>query len=400
MSMSVRRLRLLLLCGWLATVFNLAGCGKPHVPPEQGKLTIPVAHPVERPVTFTIDFTGRLDAVNSVDIRPRVTGYLVKMPFKEGDMVKKGDLLFEVDPRTYQAQLDRSKSDVVFSEAKLKLAIADYKRAKAIAKTPGAISKQEVDKYLAAEEEAEAAVLAQKAAMEVYRLNRDFCEVTSPIDGQVSRYYFTLGNLVNQDQTTLTTVVSVDPIYCYFDVDERTLERIRNAINKGDLELLKPSSEEIPVRMELVGESNYPHKGYINFVNNKVDPLTGTITVRAVFPNPKPEKGVRLMSPGLFARVQLPLGKPRKALLVPQKAIATDQGIKQLFIVDADNKVQSRRVRVGQQEQDGLQVIEEGITKDDWVVIAGIQMVRPNMEVIPVKMDSPLPATTVAGKDQ
>ena len=174
------------------------------------------------------------------------------------------------------------------------MAQANNALAKETARTPGAISVQDVNKYEAAEEEAMAEVDAATANVEVNRLNREFCEVISPIDGQVSRYYFTLGNLVNQDQTLLTTVVSLDPIYAYFDVDERTLLRIRNAINDGKL---KPKEAgEIPVLMGLQGETGYPHDGFVNFINNKVDPYTGTITLRGVFANPLPVNGVRLLS--------------------------------------------------------------------------------------------------------
>ncbi len=251
-------------------------------------MVVAVSQPVQREVTDYIDYTGRTDAVNSVDIRPRVTGYLVKMPFKEGSDVKKNDLLFEVDPRPYQAQYDQAAGQVELAKAQLKLAKADYQRALVVAKTPGAISQQDLDKYLASQEEAEASVDARVANMEQYKLNLDFCQVTSPIDGQVSRYYLTLGNLANQDQTLLTTVVSLDPMYAYFDLDERTLLKVRDAINTG--KLVPHRGTEFPVLMGLQSEQGYPHDGMINFVNNRVDPFTGTITMRGTFPNPKPKR--------------------------------------------------------------------------------------------------------------
>ncbi len=375
----------------LACAVLLTGCHHPPQPPAPEPLTVDVSQPVERAVTDYVDFTGRTDAVFSTDIRARVTGYLVKMPFKEGDEVKKDDLLFQIDPRPYQAQFDRAAADVVLQEAKLKLAKADNVRAKNIYKmNPGAISLQDLDKYQAAEDEAKAAVDASKANLETYKLNLEFCKVTSPIDGMVSRYYFTLGNLANQDQTVLTTVVSVDPVYAYFDMDERTLLSIKNLLNEKKLSL-GPDRSNIPVLLGLQGEKGYPHKGTINFVNNKVDPLTGTITVRGTFPNPKGPGGARLLQGGMFARIRLPLGKPRPALLVADRALVTDQGLKNVFVVDAENKVQYRRVTPGPLQEDGLRVIEEGLKAGEWVAVSGLQMIRPKMVVHP----SPIPMPTI-----
>lgn len=366
------------------------GCGARQAPPsDAGPPVVNVSRPVERKVVDYIDYTGRTDAVYSVDIRPRVTGYLTKMPFTEGSDVKKDELLFEVDPRPYQAQLDQAIGELELAKARLKVAKANNDLAKETGKTPGAISVQDVNRYQAAEEEALADVDAAQAHVEVNRLNREFCEVTSPIDGQVSRYYFTLGNLVNQDQTLLTTVVSLDPIYAYFDVDERTLLRIRTAINTGRMKLRQPG--EIPVLMGVQGETGYPHEGFVNFINNKVDPYTGTITLRGKFDNPKPEKGLRVLSPGLFVRVRIPLGEPHDALLVTDRAVGTDQGLKYLYVVDAQNKVQYRRVTLGPLEDDGLRVISEGLEPNDLVAISGLQQIRPRMEVKPAEVPMPIP---------
>ena len=196
---------------------------------------IPVSQPVQRVVTDYVDFTGRTNAIESVDVRARVSGYLVQMPFKEGAEVKAGDLLFEVDPRPYKAQLDQAEGQVNLYKAQLALAKANYARDQEVAKTPGAVSIQQLDQDKAAVDEADAAVKAFEASLEVYKLNLGFTKVTSPIDGQVSRYYLTLGNLVVQDQTLLTTVVSLDPMYVYFDVDEGTVMRVRKAINEGKI---------------------------------------------------------------------------------------------------------------------------------------------------------------------
>ncbi len=351
---------------------------------------VTVSQPIRRPITDYIDYTGRTEAVNAVDIRARVTGYLVKMPFKEGDELKKDDLLFEIDPRPYQAQLDQAEANVKLTQAQLKLAKANNARAQVIAKTPGAISKQDLDQYQAAEEEAAAQVTASKASLESFQLNRDFCEVTSPIDGKVSRYYYTLGNLISQDATLLTTIVSLDPIYAYFDIDERTVLRVRNRINAGTLRAVR-NPEEIKVLMGVQGEPGFPHEGHVNFINNTVDPFTGTITLRAVFDNPKPDVGVRVLSPGMFVRVRIPLGEPHEALLVNDRAVGTDQGLKYLYVVGSDKKVEYRRVTLGPLQDDGLRAIDDGLKADEWVVVSGLQQVRPRMEVSPEEMPMPIP---------
>jgi len=372
------------------TLLALGGCGAPSTASvEPTAPIVAVSLPVQRDVTDYIDYTGRTDAVNSVDIRPRVTGYLVEMPFKEGSDVKKDELLFEVDPRPYQAQYDQAASQVELARAQLKLAKADYQRSLVVAKTPGAISQQDLDKYLAAQEEAAASVDARVASMEQYKLNLDFCRVISPIDGHISRYYLTLGNLVNQDQTLLTTVVSVDPMYAYFDLDERTLLKIRDAINDG--KLVRHQGKDFPVLMGLQSEQGYPHDGMINFVNNRVDPFTGTITLRGVFANPLPPAGVRLLSPGMFVRIRIPLGAPHPALLVTDRAIGTDQSRKFVYIVDAENKIRYQQVTLGALQEDGLRVIEEGLTKDDWVVVSGLQQVQSKMLVSPEREPMPIP---------
>jgi multidrug efflux system membrane fusion protein len=406
-----------------------AGCqrGQPQMgTPEMP--VVPVAQPVPRMVTSYVDFTGRTDAVESVNIVARITGYLVRIPFKEGSEVKAGDLLFEIDPRPYQAQFDQAQSQVALSQAQLDLAESTLARYKSLKKqTPGAVSDQAIDQYQATVIEARARVTATQKSLEIYKLNKEFTRVSSPIDGQVSRTYLTLGNLVNQDQTLLTTVVSVDPIYAYFDMDERTLLQIRRAINEGKImararrneinresavggfiaaqafpltgagaapcwppvlaalaiAALGPAAAEAesPVLMGLQGEDGYPHRGNINFANNQVNPGTGSISVRGLFTNAKPENGVRLLSPGMFVRIRLPLGKPHSALLVIDRAVQSNQGLKSVFVIDAQNKVQSRRVTTGALQEDGLRVITDGLKADDWVAVGAVQQIRPEMEV-------------------
>ena len=201
----------------------------------------------------------------------------------------------------------------------------------------------------------------------------------SPIDGQISRYYLTPGNLVNQDQTLLTTIVSLDPIYAYFDMDEPTLVRIREAINAGKIK--RYQKNKIPVLMGLPNENGYPHQGTMNFVNNQVNPTTGSISVRAIFDNPEPPAGTRLLSPGMFVRIRLPIGQPHRAQLVIDRAVSSDQGQKYVYVVDAEDKAQYRRVTTGALQPDGLRVIAEGLKPDDWVVVGALQQVRPRMVI-------------------
>ncbi len=348
---------------------------------------VPVSQPVKREVTDYVEFTGQTKAVFSNDIIPQVTGYLVQMPFKEGDEVKRGDLLFEVDPRPYKAQLDQAQGQVDLYKAQLKLASVNLARNRAIeSASPGSVSRQLFDQGQAVVDEARARVEAAERSMELYRLSYDFTRVVSPIDGQSSRYYKTLGNLVNQDQTLLTTVVSVDPMHVFFEIDEPTLLRYLKGINESKLQSPGDAITKMPVSMGLQGEDGFPHQGTINFVNNQSNLNTGTTLVRGIFPNPQPKVGHRLLSPGMFAKIRLPIGTPHQALLVRDRAIASDQGLKYVYVIDADSKVQSRRVTTGALQEDDLRVVEEGLKPDDWVVSGALLQVRPRMLIRPDKV--------------
>lgn len=380
--------RLLLLAALFCSL-AFVGCGKPPaLPAPDAAPAVTISKVVERTITDTVEFTGRIDAVNYVDIRARVTGYITQTPFKEGDSVKKDQLLFEIDRRPYKAKLDDVMSQLELQKAKYKLAKADNLRAKEVAKTPGAISQQDLDKYQAAEEEALAAVKAVEAGNEVHKLNLDFCQVTSPIDGRISRYYFTLGNLINQDNTLLTTVVSEDPIYVYFDTDERTILRVKRLVQEGKIPV-REDQTQITFQVALQDETDYTHTARVNFINNKLDPLTGTITVRGVLDNPLIANKSRLFMPGMFCRVRLPIGNPRNATLVADKAIGTDQGNKFVYVVGDDGKAVSRRVTLGALQPDGLRVIEEGLKPGEKVVVTGILMVRQGEPVTPTEIPMP-----------
>ncbi len=378
-----------LVCLASAVAVALSGCRhKPPVATDASPPTVTVSQPVQREVTDYADFVGRTEAPLSLDVRARVTGYLTKMPFIEGTTVKAGDLLCEIDDRPYQddldqaqASLEQAKAALVKAQGLLDIGLETQKA------NVGAISVQEIVLRRGGRDEAAAAVRSAQATLEKCQLDYDWCKITSPMDGRVSRYYITVGNLVNQDTTLLTTVVSEDPMYAYFDVDERTILRILRHLLPSEIDLMK--SKQVPVLMGLVDEEGFPHTGYIDFADNVVNAGTGTVMARGVFANPRTPSGRPLLKPGMFVRIRLPIGKPHQALLVSEKALGTDQGQKYVFVVDAQHLVQYRRVKVGAVQPDGLRVIEEGLQSDDWVLVSGLQLVRPRIAVTPQRASMP-----------
>jgi multidrug efflux system membrane fusion protein len=356
---------------WLSCALLVLACGPARTAEEPP--SVPVAQPVCREVTDYEAFTGRLEPVLSVEVRARVTGYLLETPFKEGGEVKKGDLLFAIDPRPYQAELDKAQALLAASEARLKRAEGDFQRAKALLNDK-AITPGELDKITAEREEAQAGIRVAKAVLDFAKLNLEFTRVTSPIDGCIGRRLLDPGNLVKADETVLAKIVSEDPMYVYFDLDERTLLRIRRA-NKMP-----------PVLLGLVGEEGYPHRGTIDFVNNQVNPTTGSISVRAVLPNPRP----RLLSPGMSVRVRLAVSEPHKVLLVTDRAVLTKLGlIKYVIVVNDKGVVEHRHVTNGALQEDGLRVIAEGLKADEWVAVGGPKGLWPGVTVRPNKVSMP-----------
>jgi membrane fusion protein, multidrug efflux system len=385
--------RALILCWLTPALICMSACTrKAAAPKEAPPQTVTVSKPVQREVTDYADFTGRTDAIINTEIRPRVTGYLTAMPFKEGSVVKKDQVLFEIDNRPYKAALDLAKASLEVAKASLVKAQADYDIGLNVQKqSAGAISQQELNKRLGARDEARGNVDRGKAELDNAQLNYNWCKVLSPADGQVGRYQFTLGNLVNQNQTVLTSVVSQDPMYVYFDVDENTmLDILRKLVLPSKVDVMNQKGG-VPVLMGLADETGFPHKGFVNFSNNIVNPSTGTITLRGEFENPGNETGKRLLRPGMFVRVRLPMGKPHPALLVSEQAIGTDQSNKYLLTVDDKNKVGYQRIQPGPLQDDGLRVVD-GIKADEWIIVNGLQLVRPGVEV---KIDpQPMPVTT------
>jgi multidrug efflux system membrane fusion protein len=370
---------------------------------------LPVSHPLERKVTDYVDFTGQTAAVQSVDVRPRVTGYILDMPFTEGEEVPAGKLLFRLDPEVFKDQLDQAENQVKLNAAALELARTTYERDRRVANTTqGGVSLQQLAEDRAAVQTADARLRASEASRNTFRLNLEYTEIRAPIDGQVGRYYLTKGNLVTAYQTVLTTIVSLDPMHVYFDLDEPTLLRIRKAINEGKL---RPTREgKTPVFMGLQGEEGspdkgegvegYPHKGFINFLNNQVNAGTGSIAMRGVFANPLPSHGERLLSPGMFVRVRLPIGEPHVAFVVIDRAIVSDQGLKYVYVLDSENKAQYRRIATGALEPDGMRVVTDGLKADDWVIVGGLQQVRPKMVIRADRTTMPTLARSNTAQDQ
>jgi multidrug efflux system membrane fusion protein len=375
--------RACLLAVLTGLVLVVAGCQRSasRVAPAEPPV-LPVSKPIQREVTNFVDFTGRTSAVAAVDIRPRVTGYLLqtKIPFKEGAEIKKGDLLFEIDPRPYEAQLKQAENQVNLYEAQLRLAQANYNRDRPLVRS-GAVTQRDLDQEKAQVDEAAARIKSAKAMLDIYKLNLDFTRVSAPLDGMISRAYLSAGNLVNQDQTLLTTIVTLDPMNVYFDMDEPTLLLFRKGMASGQIKRYAPG--QFPVKMALQGEDGYPYEGKLNFVNNQVNPATGSIAVRGEFPNPRLSTGTRLLSPGMFVRVRLPMGQPHPALLVIDRAVGSDQGTKFVYVVDKEDKIEYRRVTTGALQDDGLREIVKGLTPDDRVLVGGLQQVRPHVKIQP-----------------
>jgi RND family efflux transporter MFP subunit len=360
----------------LAALIGLSGCGNDATATAQAPAPqVSVASALEREVTEWDEFTGRVEAVESVEIRPRVTGYIESVNFSEGSTVRKGDLLFVIDPRPYRAELSKAEAELARAVARSELAASDAARSKSLVDIK-AVSREEYDTRVNASREATANVAAARAAVDATKLNLEFTRVTSPITGRVSKAAVTAGNLVtggSNAATLLTTVVSLDPIYVTFEGDEQIYLKYTALAQRGE----RQSSRDVanPVLMGLANETDYPRRGSMVFVDNQVDPRTGTIRARASFEN---KDG--FLTPGLFARVKLLGHNSFQAVLVDDRAIGTDQSQKFVYVVDAANKVVYRPVKVGRLT-DGLRIVLQGLQPGETVIVNGLQRVRPGVVV-------------------
>jgi multidrug efflux system membrane fusion protein len=362
-----------------------AGCQKTDpsasaAPPPPAQVT--VSQPVSKEVVEWDEYQGWVEAVDTVAIRARVSGYLDSIHFKDGAEVKKGDLLFVIDPRPYQAELDRAQADLLQAQTKYELASNDLARADRLLKAR-AISEEDADARAKTARMAAAAIQSARASCEVAQLNMDYTQVKAPISGRIGRKMITEGNLVNgtmAESTGLANIVSLDPIYCRFDADEQSILKYQQLARQGGHENLRGG--KWPCEIALANEAGFPHKGVLDFVDNQVDTATGTLRVRGVFSNPE-----RVLQPGFFARVRVPGSASYPALLISDQAVGSDQDQKFVFVVDEQNTVRYSPVKLGPLI-DGLRVVREGLQAKDWVMVNGLMSVRPGAKVNPARTNA------------
>ena len=349
---------------------------------------VSVAEVLAKDVRQWDDFTGRISAVETVELRPRVSGYVERVAFEEGEEVRKGDLLFVIDPRPYRAALDQALAGLERARSEAKLARSQGARAQQLVDVQ-AISREEFDARSAASAQGNAGVSAAEAAVAAARLDLHFTQVRAPIDGRAGRALVTTGNLAQADATALTTLVSLDPVHVYFETDEQAYLRYGQLSRDGSR-----AGEDNAVRVGLANETGYPHAGVVDFTDNQVDPRTGTIRARAVLANPD-----RVFTPGLFARVQLEGRGSEQALLVDDRAVLTDQDRKYVYVLGEGNTAQRRDIVPGRMV-DGLRVVQSGLKPKDRVIVHGVQKVfMPGMPVAPksIVMGAAAPAPAAPG---
>jgi multidrug efflux system membrane fusion protein len=354
-----------------SAILLLAACGKAPAPPAPPPSDVTVAKPIARQIVEHNVYTGRLAAIQNVSVRPRVSGYITEIPFKEGTIVKKDDLLFVIDPRPYQAALDQAAGQLAQAKAQQELSNQNFTRAQSLQATKVS-SKEEFDTAATNRNQSDAQVATAQAAVNAAQLNLGFTKIISPIDGRVSREDVTIGNLVASDSTVLTNIVSVDPIYAYADVDEAAVINYQKLIAEGKVKSARDSS--VAVDIELEGEEGFPHHGVIDFIDNQINAATGTLAVRGVFPNADGN-----LLPGMFVRMQIPTSGEISALLITDRAVGSDQGQKFVYVLAGD-QTDRRPVTLGP-EIDGLRVVTQGLKPDDEVVIEGLMKLRPGAPV-------------------
>jgi multidrug efflux system membrane fusion protein len=376
-------------------VFAFARDGEtaaPHgvVPPPP---EVSVAKVISKAVSPWDEFTGRVSAVETVELRPRVSGYVERVAYQEGSEVHQGDLLFVIDQRRYRAALDRASAELERARSEARLADTEYRRAETLLAAK-AISREEFDARRAAHAQGNAQVRAAEAAVDNAKLDLQFTEVRAPIDGRAGRALVTSGNLAQADATLLTTVVSIDPVHVYFDADEQTFLRYGELARRGE-----HRTGSSPVRVGLANETGFPHQGRVDFIDNQVDPGTGTIRARAVVPNAD-----RAFTPGLFARVQMQGGRRFDALLIDEKAVLTDQDRKYVYVLGPGNIAVRKDVELGRRVGN-FRVVDYGLDLTDFVIVHGVQKIFfAGMPVTPqtIAMGDPAPAGTrvaAAGHD-
>lgn len=378
MTRNPRRLGPAYLAVGAAVLLGLSACSEsPGEQPPASPPSVTVAPPLVKTITEWNEFTGRFQAVATVDVRARVSGYLQAVNFQDGAMVKEGDVLFMIDPRPYQAAVDQAKADLARADAQLELARAQLGRAEALVDR-SVVSEASYDERLQERREAEAAVQQADAALRAVELDLSFTEVRAPISGRVSNRRVDVGNLVSGDPnaTLLTTIVALDPIYFVFDMSERDFLAYQRAISRGDVPSTRDQSTVVEAR--LPDDEDWAYSGTMNFVDNQVEPSSGTIRARAVFPNED-----LFITPGQFGRARIPGSNPYDAIIVPDDAITTDQSNRIVMTVSEDGTVAPVVIRPGPSQPGGLRIVREGLTGEERIIINGLLRAQPGGKVTP-----------------
>jgi len=362
----------------------VTACGKHASETAPPPPAVSVVQPIVREVVEWDDYIGRLESPETVELRARVSGYLDKIHFKEGKEVKKGDLLITIDARPYKADYDRADAEYQRALSQSELAKNDSERASRLIATK-AISEEDFDTKVKTHTAALAAVRSARAATDSAKLNLEFTKIRAPIDGRISSALVTEGNLVSggvsgAGATLLTTLVSLDPLYCYGNADERAILKYIRLSREGKRESAR--YKEIPAEMELADETGFPHKGYMDFVDNRVDPTTGTLRARGVFSNAD-----HSLSPGFFARLRIPGSGKYPAMLIPDRALGSDQAQKFVYVVNAEKKVEFRPVQIGPIVE-GLRVVRSGLKAGEQIIVEGLMRVRPGVVVNPQPLEA------------
>lgn len=398
----------------------VVGCGgAASESPEAPLPQVNVAEPIQKRIVIWPKYTGRMDAVKSVNVRARVSGYLQSIHFDEGQEVQKGDLLVIIDPRPFEAALRSAEAQLIKAEAEREAALARERQAvaeKAQAEAQQVLAEQRRDRLLrlvrrnaasedegeeaaslyaqstadveaaeaniqsakAAVETANAAVVVSQVQVDNAKLDLGYTRIRAPISGRISSWRITEGNLIDGGSSgadVLTTIVASDPIHCYFDANEREVLEYMRLIQAGKQESARNGESRNPVYMRLLDESGYPHRGHLDFVDNRIDPNTGTLRVRAIFPNSD-----RFLTPGMFAEVRLPGSEPHEAILIPDRAVGTDQSETFVYVVNAENEIERRAVELGELRH-GLRIVNRGLDGSERLVVSGLQGIRPGVEV-------------------
>ena len=376
--------RLLTVAAFAAVSLIVVDCSKSPANKDAPPLPVNVVTVVEKQVNEWDEFTGRLDPVESVEIRPRVSGYITEIHFEASAIIKKGDLLYVIDPRPYQADFDRAKAEVDRMDAQLKLAQIELNRAKEL-RDKNTISASEFDQRAATYQGAAAAKSSAEAAKNSAALNLEFTQIKSPVDGRVSDQRITVGNLVQPGagpESVLTTVMSVDPIYAKVDADENAILKYVKLAEEG--KRVSARTDKIPAWVELGNETDFPHEGYVDFVDNRLDPGTGTIRARIVLKNWNPN----FITPGFFVRVRVAGATPYRAALVADRVISSQQGLKYAFVVKPDGTIDRRNLETGSLFE-GKRIVKSGLKDGEKVVSTRLQLLQAGMKVTPVPEETP-----------